>query len=49
MTKRGPKAGSPEAQRGGQKVKEKYGIDFYRKIGKKGGNAVKAKYGPGYY
>ena len=49
MAKRGPQPGSPQAKRGGQKVKEKYGSDFYREIGKKGGAAVSKKYGSEFF
>ena len=36
-SKRGPEPGSQKAKRGGQAVREKYGAEFYSKIGKKGG------------
>jgi general stress protein YciG len=40
-------------RRGGSKVREKYGREFYEKIGKvggkKGGNTTKERYGPDYY
>jgi general stress protein YciG len=49
MAKRGPQPGTPQAKRGGEKVKEKYGAEFYKMIGKKGGDAVKKKYGPNFY
>ena len=34
---------------GGRLVSEKYGPEFYERIGKKGGRAVTAKYGPGHF
>ena len=49
MAKRGPRPGTPQAKRGGQTVKEKYGPEFYKKIGKKGGDTVKKKYGVGFF
>jgi general stress protein YciG len=40
-------------RRGGTKVREKYGSEFYQKIGKvggtKGGSTTKARYGEEYY
>lgn len=47
--KRGPAAGTEAAKRGGQTVREKYGRDFYARIGKKGGDAVKQQRGPDFY
>ncbi len=47
--KRGPRAGTPQARRGGQAVREKYGSDFYSTIGKKGGETVKSEHGPDFY
>ncbi len=47
--KRGPIAGTPEARRGGEAVKNKYGSGFYSKIGKKGGETVKREHGPDFY
>lgn len=39
--------------KGGEKVKEEYGPEFYSEIGHKGGeiggNVVKEKYGPDFY
>jgi len=40
--KRGPEPGSQKAKRGGQAVREKYGPEFYSKIGKKGGERGRA-------
>lgn len=36
-------------QRGGQRVREKYGPAFYQAIGQKGGSTVKAQRGPAFY
>src|SRR5579859_6732345 len=47
--KRGPVAGTPEARRGGEAVRDKYGSGFYSKIGKKGGDTVKKEHGPEFY
>lgn len=47
--KRGAQAGSDEARRGGQAVLERYGVDFYRTIGRKGGTKVRGERGLGFY
>ena len=36
-------------RRGGERVKAKYGTEFYEEIGRKGGEATKTKYGPSFY
>lgn len=36
-------------KRGGDRVKAKYGSEFYEAIGRKGGEATKNKYGPAFY
>jgi general stress protein YciG len=36
-------------KRGGDRVKAKYGSQFYELIGRKGGEATKEKYGPTFY
>ena len=36
-------------KRGGDRVKAKYGSEFYETIGRKGGEATKEKYGPSFY
>jgi general stress protein YciG len=36
-------------KRGGDRVKAKYGSEFYEAIGRKGGEATKNKYGPTFY
>ena len=46
--KRGPTAGTEEAKRGGQTVREKYGSAFIAQIGKKGGETMKQR-GPAYF
>jgi uncharacterized protein len=47
--KRGPAAGTPEARRGGEAVRAKYGRDFFSRIGKKGGDTVRREHGPDFY
>jgi len=47
--KTGPKPGTPQAKRGGEAVKAKYGTEFYAEIGKKGGTAAKEAHGPEHY
>lgn len=36
-------------RKGGERVKAKYGSEFYEAIGRKGGEATKSKYGPAFY
>lgn len=36
-------------KRGGDRVKAKYGQEFYEAIGRKGGEATKEKYGASFY
>lgn len=36
-------------RRGGERVKAKYGSEFYEAIGRKGGEATKSKYGATFY
>ena len=36
-------------KRGGERVKAKYGSEFYEAIGRKGGEATKEKYGAEFY
>ena len=36
-------------KRGGDRVKAKYGSEFYEAIGRKGGEATKSKYGATFY
>src|SRR5689334_18311674 len=47
--KRGPRAGSENARRGGMAVREKYGPEFFAKIGSKGGRTVRERRGPEFY
>ena len=47
--RRGPVPGSEAAKRGGQAVHERYGREFYSRIGKKGGETVKATRGSDFY
>lgn len=47
--KRGPVAGTDEARRGGEAVREKYGHDFFSKIGRIGGKTVAKQHGPEFY
>jgi general stress protein YciG len=47
--KRGPKAGTQEARRGGEAVRAKYGREFFSQIGKKGGDTVRREHGPDFY
>src|SRR5213592_2930086 len=36
-------------KKGGERVKAKYGKEFYTEIGHKGGRATREKYGPAFY
>lgn len=47
--KRGPRAGSENARRGGMAVREKYGHEFFARIGAKGGKTVRERCGPEFY
>ncbi len=47
--RRGPRAGSENARRGGMAVREKYGSEFFAKIGSKGGRTVRERRGPEFY
>lgn len=47
--KRGPVAGTDEARRGGEAVREKYGHDFFSKIGRIGGRTVAKQHGSDFY
>ncbi len=50
---RGGMTVSEAGQKGGKTVRDRYGPDFYREIGKKGGHiggeTVKQLYGPSFY
>ncbi len=47
--RRGPRAGTENARRGGMAVREKYGHDFFAKIGSMGGKKVRERRGPEFY
>jgi uncharacterized protein len=47
--RRGPRAGSENARRGGMAVREKYGSEFFARIGAKGGRTVRERRGPDFY
>jgi general stress protein YciG len=47
--RRGPRAGTENAKRGGMAVREKYGHDFFAKIGAIGGKKVRERRGPDFY
>lgn len=47
--RRGPRAGSENARRGGMAVREKYGAEFFARIGSKGGRTVRERRGPDFY
>lgn len=46
---RGPRPGSENARRGGMAVREKYGPDFFAKIGAKGGRTARERHGSEFY
>lgn len=47
--RRGPRAGTENARRGGMAVREKYGPEFFARIGSKGGRTVRERRGPDFY
>lgn len=47
--RRGPRAGTESARRGGMAVREKYGQEFFAQIGSKGGKSVSARRGSDFY
>lgn len=47
--KRGPRPGTESAKRGGMAVREKYGHDFFARIGAKGGKSVSSRRGADFY
>lgn len=53
MAEKGEISVREAGRRGGSKVRDKYGREFYEKIGKvggkKGGSTTKERYGPDYY
>ncbi len=40
---------SEAGKKGGDTVKEKYGVGYYSEIGKKGGRTTKKRHGPEFY
>ena len=47
--KPGPRPGSEEARRGGLAAREKYGVDYYKRIGARGGYALRDRRGLAFY
>lgn len=47
--KPGPRPGSAAAKRGGSAARDKYGREFYSKIGSKGGSKVRDEHGSSFY
>ncbi len=47
--KPGPRPGTEAAKRGGTAAREKYGREFYSKIGSKGGSTVRERHGSTFY
>jgi hypothetical protein len=47
--KPGPRPGTEAAKRGGTAAREKYGREFYSKIGSKGGSTVRERHGSQFY
>ncbi len=47
--KPGPRPGTEAAKRGGSAARDKYGRDFYSKIGSKGGSTVRERHGSTFY
>lgn len=47
--KPGPRPGTEAAKRGGSAARDKYGREFYSKIGSKGGSTVRERHGSGFY
>lgn len=47
--KRGPVAGTAEAQRGGQAMRALYGQEYFARIGKQGGENARRRHGPEFY
>jgi len=47
--KPGPRPGTEAAKRGGAAARDKYGREFYSKIGSKGGSTVRERHGSGFY
>ncbi|HEY7779594.1 MAG TPA: hypothetical protein VIC85_05235 [Ktedonobacterales bacterium] len=47
--KRGPVAGTEGAKAGGMAMRDKYGSEFFAKIGAKGGKSVRQRHGSEFY
>lgn len=47
--RRGPRAGTENARRGGMAVREKYGHEYFARIGAKGGKTVRERRGSEFY
>lgn len=47
--KPGPRPGTEAAKRGGSAARDKYGREFYSKIGSKGGSTVRERHGSEFY
>ncbi|MGZ6389698.1 MAG: hypothetical protein ACXWQZ_10585 [Ktedonobacterales bacterium] len=47
--KPGPRPGTEAAKRGGTAAREKYGREFYSRIGSKGGSTVRERHGSSFY
>ncbi len=47
--KPGPRPGTEAAKRGGSAARDKYGREFYSKIGSKGGSMVRERHGSSFY
>lgn len=47
--KPGPRPGTEAAKRGGSAARDKYGREFYSKIGSKGGSKVRERHGSVFY
>ena len=47
--KPGPRPGTEAAKRGGTAAREKYGREFYSRIGAKGGSTVRERHGSTFY
>jgi general stress protein YciG len=47
--RRGPITGTPQAKHGGDAVRERYGREYYQRIGKKGGERLRATRDAEYY
>ena len=45
----GPRPGTEAAKRGGSAARDKYGREFYSKIGSKGGSTVRERHGSEFY